>query len=354
MKYLYIRFAPYLAKTVTFESLVQDINNIITLHYVPGDEILFTAVIEKLSTFDKSFFNSILDDLGAYAQSLNIPHGYLLHDTAMEVTKDRKNVYYINTWAYITYKHSLTRHRNKWYPESKKALFLIGKPTKRQRIGLMHYFYANNLLEYLNYSLYFPPTLYNINAIKDAHIHYLQDDQYIAKFLIDIQKPSMDIDISKCYDTNVFEYTGFPTSLKYYKNTCLSIVSENSVELSPNPPGTIDMPYLTEKLYRAIINHHPFIIIGDTGTDEHLTQLGYKTFNKFFLPTVTDIDPILNWAAKSVKHFIDNLDKNVDEIREIVTHNYNHYMQQSVNEIHHLKHVLPYVDLEHVDLLGKL
>ena len=354
MKYLYVRIAPYLGKTVTLEGLVQEINNTVTLYYEPGDEIMFTAIVEKLSTFDKSFFDSILDNAGAYAQSINIPHHYLLHDTARELTKDRKNVYYINTWAYITYKHSVTRHRNKWYPKSKKALFLIGKPVRRHRIGLMYYFYANNLLEYLDYSLYFPPKPNNINAIKNADIHYLQDEQYIIKFLIDIQKPSMDIDISKCYDTNVFEYTGFPTNLKYYKNTCLSIVSENSVELKPNPMGKIDMPYLTEKLYRAMINHHPFIIVGDIGIDEHLTQLGYKTFNKFFLPPATEIDLILNWTAKSVKHFIDNLDKNVDEIREMVTHNYNHYMQQSTNEIEYLKKMLPSIELEHVDLLGKL
>jgi hypothetical protein len=223
----------------------------------------------------------------------------------------------------------------------------------------MHHFYVNKLLDYLDYSLYFPSDHTNINAIKALNIAYLQDDRYISSFLIEIQKPSLDIDIAKCYETNVFEYTGFPTNLRYYRNTCLSIVSENSFEINPNAETNgIDVPYLTEKLYRAMINHHPFIIIGDIGMNDHLRGLGYKTFDKFFLPYTYRIsheaELILDWTAKSVKHFMDNLDKNVDEIREIVTHNYNHYMNQTENELKHLQQSLPYLDLEDKDLLGRL
>ncbi len=340
-----------------FDDIIEDIRVQLKEYYEPGDEIVFHALVEKLSSFDydKNYLNSILDNVGGHAQSLNIPHHFLLHDTARELTKHRTNVHCINTWAYITYKHSLTMHRNKWCPDIKKALFLIGKPLKRQRIGLMHHFYVNKLLDYLDYSLYFPSNKSNINAIKELNIDYLQDDRYIDSFLSDIQKPSLDIDISKCYDTNIFEYTGFPTNLKYYKNTCLSIVSENSFVMEP---VTKYMPYLTEKLYRAMIHHHPFIIIGDYGTNEHLLSLGYKTFDKFFLPYTNRISNeaefILDWTVKSVKHFMDNLDCNIDEIRDMITHNYNHYMSQTENELKHLQRALPYLDLEHRDLLGKL
>ena len=359
MKYIYVRIAQLIEETVPLEFVIQDIQSQLTVNYKHGDGIIFTAVVEKLSTLDKTYINSILDRVGNYAQTLNIPYYYLLHDTARESTKDRKNVYYLNTWAYITYKRSLTMHTNKWYPNVKKALFLIGKPLKRQRIGLMHHFYKNNLLDYLDYSLHFPVTGINVNQIKALNIDYLQDHRYISKLLTDIQKPSIDIDISKCYDTNVFEYTGFPTNLKYYKNTCLSIISENSFEINPNNfTNSIDMPYLTEKLYRAIINHHPFIIIGDTGINEHLLSLGYKTFDKFFLPYTdrisTEAELILEWTAKSIKHFMDNLDNNIDEIREIVTHNFYHFMQQTEQELKFLNRVPPGLELDHADLLGKL
>lgn len=359
MKYIYVRIAPVIGGTLKFDDIIEDIRFQLKMYYEPGVEIVFNALVEKLSCFSRDHLDPILDGVGQYAQSLNIPHHFLLHDTARELTKHRPNVYYLNTWAYITYKRSATKHRNKWYPDIKKALFLIGKPLKRQRIGLMHHFYVNKLLDYLTYSLHFPPTRQNIDAIQALDIDYLQDDRYISSFLADIQSPSLDIDISKCYETNVFEYTGFPTNLRYYRNTCLSIVSENSFEINTNNvTGQIDMPYFTEKLYRAMINHHPFIIIGDIGTNEHLQSLGYKTFDKFFLPYTnrvsTENELILNWAAKSVKHFMDNLDNNVDEIREITTHNYNQYMNQTETEINHLLHVLPGLELEDRDLLGKL
>lgn len=358
MKYIYVRIAPLIGKTLKFDDIISDIRFQLGAYYTPGDEIVFTSLVESLSSFSREYLDPILDSVGQYTQSLNIPHHFLLHDTARKSTSHRPNVHYINTWAYVTYKHSLKRHRNKWYPDNKKALFLIGKPLKRQRIGLMHHFYANGLLDYLEYSLYFPAIGQNINAIKSLDIEYLQDDRYISSFLADIQKPSLDIDISKCYDTNVFEYTGFPTNLKYYRNTCLSIVSENSFEIKPNNfTGQVDMPYLTEKLYRAMINHHPFIIIGDAGINEHLHSLGYKTFDKFFLPYTNrisqDAELILDWAAKSVQYFMDNLD-NVDEIREIVSHNYNQYMNQTETEINHLLQVLPGLELEHIEMLGKL
>ena len=359
MKYIYVRIAPYIfpGNAMKFDDFIADILRQLKMCYEPGDELIFNALVEKLSQF--RHLNSVLDNVGNYVQSLNIPYHFLLHDTARELTKHRTNVYYLNTWAYITYKHSLTRHRNKWYPKIKKALFLIGKPLKSQRLGLMHHFYGKKLLDYLDYSLYFPANQTNINAIKALNITYLQDDRYISSFLTEIQKSSLDIDISKCYETNVFEYTGFPTNLRYYRNTCLSIVSENSFTINPNvKTNNINMPYLTEKLYRAMINHHPFIIIGDYGTNEHLCSIGYKTFDKFFLPYTYrishDTELILDWTAKSVKHFMDNLDKNVDEIREIVTHNYNHYMNQTENELKHLQQALPYLDLEDNDLLGRL
>jgi hypothetical protein len=358
MKYIYVRIAAYIGNTMKFDDIIEDIQFQLKAYYAPGDEIIFNALVESLSSFDSDYLNSISDEVGKYAQSINIPHHFLFHDTARETTGHRTNVYYLNTWAYITYKHSLKRHTSKWYPDSNKALFLIGKPLKRQRIGLMHHFYVNNLLDYLDYSLYFPASQTNIHAIKSLDIEYLQDDSYISKLLIDIQRPSLDIDISKCYDTNVFEYTGFPTNLKYYKNTCLSIVSENSFDVNPGTITSLKMPYLTEKLYRAMINHHPFIIIGDDGINEHLTRLGYKTFDKFFLPYTNrisqDSELILDWASKSVKHFIDNLDKNVNEIREMVRHNYNHYMNQTENEINQLQLALPGIELEHRELLGKL
>jgi hypothetical protein len=359
MKYIYIRIAPVIGQIMTFDELIHEIDeSFLCQRYVTGDEIIFTAIVEKLSDFPQGpdYLTGILKMVSNYVQILNIPYHFLLHDTAKSQTSDWKNVHYINTWAYITYKHSINRHKNKWHSESKKALFLIGKPIKHQRIGLMNEFYRNNLLDYLDYTLHLPYSRENTNAIRALGIDSLQDENYIRKLLTDIQRPSNDIVLEHQITNTGFEYTGFPTNLRYYKNTCLSIVSENSFVFYDE--GTRPTPYLTEKLFRAIVNYHPFIVLGDSGISGYIKSLGYKTFDNFFIPsnnkTFINTETTLSWAAKSVKHFIDNVDKNKDAIRELVSHNFNHFINQTEQEIKGLQSKLPYLDLDGIELTGKL
>ena len=50
----------------------------------------------------------------------------------------------------------------------------------------------------------------------------------------------------------------------------------------------------------------------------------------------------------------DNVDSNKDAIRELVSHNFNHFMNQTEQEIKGLKSKLPYLDLDSNELTGKL
>jgi hypothetical protein len=162
----------------------------------------------------------------------------------------------------------------------------------------------------------------------------------------------MDLNLEKQQMHTGFEFTGFPTNLGYYRNTCLSIVSENSFT---QDRGT---PYLTEKLFRCIVNHHPFILLGDYGINEYVESLGYKTYNKFFLPFTESIQSdtykIIEWASKSVKHFIDNKHNHIDEIREITEHNFNVFMSDSKKELDKLLSMFPNLNLDDPDLFGPL
>jgi hypothetical protein len=357
MKYIYVRIAPVIERIMTFDELIQDINNSFECQrYLPGDEIIFTAIVEKLSHHPKVHLDQVLNMVSDYAESLNVSYHFLLHDTAKFLTNDRTNVHYINTWAYITYKHSINRHRNKWYPESKKALFLIGKPIKHQRIGLVNEFYRNNLLHYLDYTLHLPYSIENTNAIRELGIDSLQDENYLREFLTNIQRPSNDLVLENQFTSTGFEYTGFPTNLRYYKNTCLSIVSENSFTFHDS--GMRPTPYLTEKMFRAVVNHHPFVVIGDSGISDYIKSLGYKTFDDFFIPgnnkTFINTETTIAWAAKSVKHFIDNVDRNKDAIRDLVSHNFNHFINQTEQEIKGLNSKLPYLNIDSIELTGKL
>lgn len=316
--------------------------------------VIYTAVVEKFCVGHTQGFDLILDNLKSISNSKGLTCWFVFHTTAKPALGHRNDTIFIDTWAWVTYKNSIKRHRTKWYSNSNKALFLVGKPFKIQRIGLLNEFYKSNTLNYLDYTFHYPSTQENRDKIKQL-LPNIGNDMYIDQLLCELQKPSMDIDLHKQTVSTGFEYTGFPTDLRYYRNTCLSIVSENSFEFNPN---ISDVPYLTEKLFRSIVNYHPFILLGDVGIEDYLENLGYKTFNKFFLPTNNNIlsnsFAKIKWAAASVKHFIDNRDKHINEIRDITNHNHNVFMNNVNQEITQFHRMFPDVNIDHTELLGNL
>ena len=365
MKYIYIRSGQLLTPLDKIsQNAIDSFRNyfndaILSQKFEAGDNIIFTLIIEKLSSIFKEVLEDMISICETHAKSVNAPCHFLFHDTARMFNIKQDNLHYLDTWAWVTYKHSKDAHRKRWYSNSNKALFLVGKPLRLQRIGLLDEFNKHNALDYLDFTFHLPATVENIDSIKSMGIAGLDDNTYIHKLLIDLQRPSLDLDLEKQTMNTGFEFTGFPTNLKYYRNTCMSVVSENSFEMQPyHFTEMYSTPYLTEKIFRSIINHHPFILIGDVGIDEYVESCGYKTFNKFFLP-ITDesrklAGNILTWAATSVKHFIENKHKHIDEINDIVEHNYRVFMSKVPSEIDNLQTKFPKIDLNHTEIFGPL
>ena len=371
MKNIYIRIGSLLELRTQLNTLFDNTikPSLDSCNYEAGDTIIYTMVLEKIAIPYIERLKQIIHICESYANSVGSLCHFILHESASACNIKRKNVHYIDTWAWVTYTHSLTRHRNRWYPNNNKALFLVGKPFKLQRIGLLNEFYKNNTLDYLDFTFHYPPTPENRKKILSIGIDGLSDDMYIHKLLCDIQRPSKDLELENQIMSTGFEFTGFPTSLKYYRETCITIVSENSFEVSP--PDNVGIvgadtkhlinkyiPYLTEKLFRAIVNFHPFILIGDYGINEYVEQKGYKTFNKFFLPYDDSIrfsaPRTIEWAAKSTKYFIDNKDRHIEEILSMVNHNHKVFMSTVSEEIKQLHKKIPNLNLQDSELMGPL
>ena len=60
-------------------------------------------------------------------------------------------------------------------------------------------------------------------------------------------------------------------SCKFYNDSYFSVVTETDVR----PTGM----FLSEKIWKPIVNYHPFIVIGNPLTLKYLRYIGYKTFN---------------------------------------------------------------------------
>lgn len=93
--------------------------------------------------------------------------------------------------------------------------------------------------------------------------------------------------------------------------------------------------FLSEKIFKPIACHHPFIIVGNRGSLKELKKMGYRTFEGFIdesyddLPTFERFDAIV----ESVKKIIAIEDKFVwyEGMREILEHNYNVLRQNSTS-----------------------
>jgi len=94
----------------------------------------------------------------------------------------------------------------------------------------------------------------------------------------------------------------------FYKDSYFSVIVEASA-LCPSKnhqTGKFDVHvnnwnplFITEKTWKAILNCHPFMIIGNHGILNHLKKLGYETFEDIFDESYDEqLDNVCDWTNK--------------------------------------------------------
>lgn len=89
----------------------------------------------------------------------------------------------------------------------------------------------------------------------------------------------------KILDTPHFEYnlaTSSGTLADYpwaYEQTRFSLVTESSFDSDLNDPAS--MLFITEKTFKPMANHHPFIMVGNACSLSLLRTMGYRTFHPY-------------------------------------------------------------------------
>lgn len=201
----------------------------------------------------------------------------------------------------------------RWNSESNKCLFLMGKYYKPHRIGLLYRLYKHGLLtiDKCNWSLYQSVSFDEATKYIPEYLNFRDD---INDFLTQCYRTLDEIDV-KIRDTTNSHYGGFPFDCDLYKTSNLSLISETLID---------NRPFTTEKTYRAIINHHPFVLASSPGHLQSLRENKFYTFNEFM--TVPDYDTIestdyrLDAIATNVKNF--NPSKtDVELIAKMTEHN---------------------------------
>jgi hypothetical protein len=172
---------------------------------------------------------------------------------------------------------------NKQYnPNAEKDLrFLFGKVHKPIRIIAMHQLWIRGMLE---------------NAVTGCLIE--SDDIYdLAKNISKEYKVIYNTLVSEDdIITMLLKYKGSPDNVKYLyfknqnelvSNHCPSYPYNHKILFSGTKVSLIpetfyffnQSTFVTEKTFKTIYNHHPFVILGTPYFLEALKQRGYKTFN---------------------------------------------------------------------------
>jgi len=154
--------------------------------------------------------------------------------------------------------------------QNKKILFLTGKPLSTNRLPVL------DLLD--KSELKFTASLFWNNNMDMKHatgVCDLSENRILE--LVNKYQGSPDHAQVTNGESNIgaFHMAGVPYDHSIYQTHQLSLVPETKVKWD------WEYNFCTEKTFRTIFNHHPFIILSQPGTLKHLKDRGYDCFQEF-------------------------------------------------------------------------
>jgi hypothetical protein len=221
---------------------------------------------------------------------------------------------------------------HKWNPAANKFLFLGGVPSRPNRIGLMSKYYDADMLDAGVWS-FFPPWTDDDQKWCREHLNHYTDEKY-AEFLKYCDRAVDDkYSVSKDYsrvsgkemadrgllDSPWLNDCGWIDPNVFY-DTSISIISEGSCY----PPAT-DFEFLTEKIWRAVINNHPFIVADHPDRFAFMKHRGLRTFENYLhIPEYAYIEneeTRLDAVVANTGYFLDTVADNIEQINIDIGHN---------------------------------
>lgn len=219
-----------------------------------------------------------------------------------------------------------------WNSNTEKFLFLGGVPSRINRIGTLARLYESGMLHKHGVWSFFPPAS---DYDKEWCRNYLSEytDEEYNQFLIncknDLDKKYSEVsNYSSLSGVELEEYKIFESDLaknpylidkSYFTNTSISILSE-CWYIEKN----ITNKFVTEKIWKAVINDHPFILTDHPDRILYLKELGLKTFEEYFpIPTygTMSFDDQTTALITNLEYFLKNAYKHEDKIIKDIAHN---------------------------------
>jgi hypothetical protein len=184
-----------------------------------------------------------------------------------------------------------------------------------KRVELLEKLYINdnNFIE--NNLVSFDITILENNPILHAYTKWMNKD--FTDYLFEKKQRFIDTKFIEKINKYGFEFH------ETYNNSYITIVSESFFKAK--------YYYITEKTYKPIQHGHPFIILGKQYILKYLKSIGFKTFHPFIdesydLEEDADkrFEMVLNEIKKLNEMPIEEFDKLIENVFEVLVHNQNH------------------------------
>ena len=210
----------------------------------------------------------------------------------------------------------------RWNNNSNKFLFFTGKPNRAHRIGTMYKLYKENYFDKMNWSFFM------FDEMRDDAKNQLRqcfDDVTDAEFEEFVKASLNDPEhINEIYD-NTLHYDGIPYNFENYDNALFSVVTETGYNPLFGPE--YNAVWITEKTWKPMINHLPFITISsDTNFNVKLKEYGFSTFD-YLYNNEYDSNRYMNHKVpmffQQISSMYNNIKQNKQRVNEDIVHNYN-------------------------------
>jgi hypothetical protein len=231
-----------------------------------------------------------------------------------------------NTMQALLYYHQANNHpTNPQVSEPNgRMLFLTGKPLSINRMPVLDLIDQGPLSAQTTASLFWNDSLFHI--VEQVGINRTRAEHLVQKY---IGSPD-NLKINNSSLSGHFHSAGMPYDPRIYSAHQLSLIPETTVSASHM------YNYCTEKTYRTMLNLHPFIILGQPGTVDHLRNRGYRTFTEYLpVPNYNDLD--ISTVEKLKQHWpsieancLALLDtKHWSDIQQDCVHNHNRLLEEN-------------------------
>ncbi len=256
--------------------------------------LLLEICNESISHFDTlhSYFKSKsipLNKVIILTGTANIKEQYDTWCSLNEIGAERLVVGYFEWFEWVCSKNLNDQKekafRNTNFYKVQKTFLSYNRTFKPHRSNLLISFFKQALLV----DTYFSMSDISEDGIpwKEVYWKEVDQDNYNVQLLQKKMKPIFNITIDTINDVNgtlplrIDSSVTMQDKLKLiypeeslYDVSLLSVVTESNFENNAI--------FNTEKIWKAIANRHPFIIVGPAKTLQHLKLLGYKTYSDFF------------------------------------------------------------------------